>query len=70
MLLSDLVDQLPQPRYYNASDSDAAYVRDLCLNQGIAVPERVGIVGADDDPSICMLRLPNFQCPCAVEFSR
>ena len=56
---ADLVDQLPQPLgIITHQDSDAAYVRDLCLNQGIVVPERVGILGADDDPSICMLKAP------------
>ncbi|MEM8867916.1 MAG: DNA-binding transcriptional regulator [Verrucomicrobiota bacterium] len=46
--------ELPKPcAIYTKSDYDAAWLSNLCLQDGIRVPEDVAILGADDNALIC-----------------
>ncbi|MDP4694479.1 MAG: DNA-binding transcriptional regulator [Opitutales bacterium] len=46
--------ELPKPcAIYTKSDYDAAWLSNLCIEEGIRVPEDVAILGADDNFLIC-----------------
>jgi LacI family transcriptional regulator len=45
---------LPKPcAIYTKSDYDSAWIASLCHNAGIAIPEDIAILGADDNRLIC-----------------
>jgi LacI family transcriptional regulator len=46
--------RLPKPcAIYTKSDYDAAWLSNLCIEDGIRVPEDIAILGADDNALIC-----------------
>ena len=45
---------LPQPcGLFAYQDVDAAYLRSICLAEGLAIPQSFGILGVDDNRNIC-----------------
>lgn len=57
--LETRIRELPKPLGIMAGyDVVGRRVLDACLNEGIAVPEEVGVVGVDDDKLVCSLTDP------------
>jgi LacI family transcriptional regulator len=51
---SETIDGLPGPLgIFAFQDRDAAFLRETCLRCGIDVPNRVGLLGVDDDIRVC-----------------
>jgi len=53
------IESLPKPiAVFCAYDNHAFYLTNLCSVSGIAVPERVSILGVDNDTSLCLAASP------------